>query len=55
MGNINTSRDWDDEMLEHESSDDDIFEQLYPADNEDGYYVVKCDERFDFGILLFKL
>lgn len=39
MGNINTSRDWEDDMLEPESSDDDIFEQLGP-DNEDGYYVV---------------
>lgn len=39
MGNLNTSRDWDDEMLDHESSDEDILEQLGP-DNEDGYYVV---------------
>lgn len=39
MGNINTSRDWEDDMMEPESSDEDIFEQLGP-DNEDGYYVV---------------
>lgn len=38
MGNINNSRDWDDNMLDPESSDEDILE-LGP-DNEDGYYVV---------------
>lgn len=38
MGNLNSSRDWDDDMLEHDSSDEDILEQLGP-DNEDGYYV----------------
>ncbi|KAJ6642762.1 DDB1- and CUL4-associated factor 11, partial [Pseudolycoriella hygida] len=38
MGNLNTSREWEDDIMELESSDEDVFGHLGP-DNEDGYYV----------------